>query len=41
MCCVLFENLVAELDRRLAAHEADPTNVRTWEHVLARVRKPQ
>ena len=35
------ENLNAELDRRLAANEADPTNVRTWEQVLQRVRKPQ
>jgi putative addiction module component (TIGR02574 family) len=35
------EDLIAELDRRLAAHEADPTNVRTWEQVLQRVRKPQ
>jgi putative addiction module component (TIGR02574 family) len=35
------EDLNAELDRRLAAHEADPTNVRTWEQVLQRVRKPQ
>jgi putative addiction module component (TIGR02574 family) len=33
------EDLSAELDRRLAAHEADPTNVRTWEQVLQRVRK--
>ncbi len=35
------EDLNAELDRRLAAHEADPTNVRTWEQVLQRLRKPQ
>jgi putative addiction module component (TIGR02574 family) len=33
------DDLAAELDRRLAAHEADPTNVRTWEQVLERVRK--
>ena len=33
------DDLVAELDRRLAAHEVDPTNVRTWEQVLERVRK--
>lgn len=32
------EELIAELDRRLAAHEADPSNVRTWEQVLERVR---
>jgi putative addiction module component (TIGR02574 family) len=35
------EELIAELDRRLAAHEANPCNVRTWEQVLERVRKPQ
>jgi putative addiction module component (TIGR02574 family) len=33
------EELTAELDRRLSAHEADPTNVRTREQVLQRVRK--
>ena len=33
--------LNAELDRRLAAHEADPSNVRTWEQVLERVRRPR
>ena len=35
------EELAAELDRRLAAHEADPGNVRTWEQVLERVRRPR
>jgi putative addiction module component (TIGR02574 family) len=35
------DELAAELDRRLAAHEVDPANVRTWEQVLERVRKPQ
>ncbi len=35
------DDLIAELDRRLAAHEANPTNVRTWEQVLQRLRKPQ
>ena len=35
------DELVAELDRRLAAHEADPTNVRTWDQVSERVRKPR
>ena len=34
------EDLLAELDRRLANHEANPANVRTWEQVLERVRKP-
>ncbi len=31
--------LAEELDRRLAAHEQDPGNVRTWEQVLERVRR--
>ncbi|HBI42983.1 MAG TPA: hypothetical protein DDY78_09010 [Planctomycetales bacterium] len=35
------DELVAELDRRLAAHEANPGNVRTWEQVQERVRRPQ
>jgi len=35
------DDLLAELDRRLAAHEANPTDVRTWEQILERVRKPQ
>jgi putative addiction module component (TIGR02574 family) len=35
------EELATELDRRLAAHEADPGNVHTWEQVLKRVRGPQ
>jgi putative addiction module component (TIGR02574 family) len=35
------KDLIAELDRRLAAHEGDPTNVRPWEQVLQRVRKRQ
>jgi putative addiction module component (TIGR02574 family) len=35
------DELIAELDRRLAAHEANPSNVRTWEQVLERVRRPQ
>ena len=33
------EPLEAELRRRLAAYEADPTNVLTWEQVVARVRR--
>ena len=32
------EELTAELDARLDAHEADPTNVMTWEQVVERVR---
>jgi putative addiction module component (TIGR02574 family) len=35
----LTDDLRAELDRRLAAHESDPDNVLTWEQVLARVRR--
>ena len=34
----LTDELKAELDRRLAAYKADPTNVLTWEQVVARVR---
>jgi putative addiction module component (TIGR02574 family) len=37
----LTDDVKAELDRRLAAHEADPTNVLTWEQVVARVRRPR
>jgi putative addiction module component (TIGR02574 family) len=33
------DELLVELDRRLAAHEADPTNVYTWEQVEERLRK--
>ena len=35
------DDLIGELDRRLAGHEANPTNVRTWDQVLERVRKAQ
>ena len=35
------DDLVAELDHRLATHEADPTNVRTWDQVLERIRSRQ
>jgi putative addiction module component (TIGR02574 family) len=35
------DELITELDRRLALHEADPTSVRTWEQVLERVRRPR
>jgi putative addiction module component (TIGR02574 family) len=35
----LTDDLKAELNRRLAAAEADPTNVRTWDQILERVRK--
>lgn len=37
----LTEELKAELERRIAAHEADPTRVLTWEQVLAHVRRPR
>jgi putative addiction module component (TIGR02574 family) len=33
--------LDAELDRRIAASEADPTNVVTWEEIAAGFRKRQ
>ena len=35
------DDLIAELDRRLTAHEANPNDVRTWEQVVERVRRPQ
>ncbi len=34
----MTEELKAELDRRLAAYEADPTNVFTWEQVVERIK---
>jgi putative addiction module component (TIGR02574 family) len=37
----LTEELAAELDRRLANHDANPDNVLTWEQVLERVRRPR
>jgi putative addiction module component (TIGR02574 family) len=37
----LTDDLKAELDRRLAAHAADPTKVLTWEQVVAHVRRPR
>lgn len=33
--------LLAELDRRLAAHAADPSRSLTWEQVVAHVRRPR
>ena len=33
------DELAAELDRRLADHEAKPDDVRTWEQLIARVKK--
>jgi putative addiction module component (TIGR02574 family) len=32
------EELQAELDRRIAAYDADPSNVMTWEEIKRRVR---
>ena len=32
------EEMLAELDRRLAAHEANPNDVRTEEQLLERIR---
>jgi putative addiction module component (TIGR02574 family) len=37
----LTEEMGTELDRRLAAHEADPGTVLTWEQVVERVRRPR
>ena len=37
----LTDDLKAELDRRLAAYQTNPSNVLTWEEVVARVRRPQ
>jgi putative addiction module component (TIGR02574 family) len=37
----LTEELRAELERRLAAHQANPDNVLTWEQVVAHVRRPR
>jgi putative addiction module component (TIGR02574 family) len=35
------DELNAELGRRLDAHEANPSDVRTWEQVLEWVRRPR
>lgn len=37
----LTDELRNELDRRLAAHQADPGSVLTWEQVVAHVRRPR
>jgi putative addiction module component (TIGR02574 family) len=37
----LTEELREELERRLAAHKANPDNVLTWEQVVAHVRRPR
>lgn len=37
----LTEDQKAELDRRLASYRADPTNVLTWEQVMAHLRRPR
>ena len=34
----LTDELKAELDRRIAAYEADPTNVLTWEQVVEKIK---
>ena len=34
----LTDELMAELDRRWAAYEADPTNVYTWEQVVEKIK---
>ncbi len=33
--------LVAVLRRRLAAHDADPSRAKTWDEVVAHVRRPR
>ena len=35
----ITDELAAELDRRLDAHEANPENVRTREQVIERIRR--
>ncbi len=35
------EELKAELDRRLASHQADPSRALSWEQVVAHVRRPR
>jgi putative addiction module component (TIGR02574 family) len=37
----LTDELKAELDRRLATHQADPSRALTWEQVLQHVRRPR
>lgn len=37
----LTDELKAKLDRRLAALDADPQNVTTWEAITERVRRPR
>jgi putative addiction module component (TIGR02574 family) len=37
----LTDEQKAELDRRLNAYQADPTNVLTWEEILAHLRRPR
>jgi putative addiction module component (TIGR02574 family) len=37
----LTPEVQSELDRRLSAHEADPSKVLTWEQVVERVRRPR
>ncbi len=37
----LTDELRAELDRRWASYEADPTNVVTWEQIVEHIRQSQ
>jgi putative addiction module component (TIGR02574 family) len=37
----LTDEQKAELDRRLSAYRADPSNVLTWEQVEAHLRRPR
>jgi putative addiction module component (TIGR02574 family) len=38
---LLSPELRAELERRVAAHDADPSRVLTWDQVVAHVRRPR
>ena len=37
----LTDEQKAEFDRRLAAHDADPTKAKSWEDVVKYVRRPR
>ena len=37
----LTDDMKAELNARLAAHESDPTNVVTWDQLVAHVKRPR
>ena len=37
----LTDDLKQELDRRIAAHDANPQDVLTWEEIKAHVKRPR